>query len=144
VELLVVALVLVIFAAIVTASMVDADKESKISAARHTVKMIQKEINRHRDVTGSWPSNIDLAWFRHSQKPVNPFVPNHPNDVRSDVDGANSATKQHPDNKTTQAHPFWYNRVNGAFRIRVPAQATNSETLALYNAANGVNLPTGP
>lgn len=140
VELLVVAVVLAIFAAVVTASMVDADKEPKISAAHHTAKMIQKQINQHRDTKGSWPANVDLAWFRHSQPPVNPFVPEHLNNVLSDVDAVNDPNKWHPSGKTTQSFPFWFNPQNGAFRIRVPAQSSDAETLALYNAANGVKL----
>ena len=138
-----VSLLLAIFAAVVIAGLADAGADSRVSAARHTTTMISRQISRHHDLHGTWPATIDPAWFRYSQLPVNPFVPDHRNRVTSDVDGGNNPNKWHPDNKTTQTHPFWYNRANGAFRIRVPAQATDALTLALYNAANDVTLPEG-
>lgn len=135
--------VIAVFAAVVVAPLGNADQESRTSAALHTVKMIRDQLLRHHDVNGAWPATIDPAWFRYQKLPVNPFVPGHRNTVLSDVDGSNNAAKWHPDDKTTRTHPFWYNRLNGAFRIRVPVQATDAETLRLYNAANGVELPAG-
>jgi hypothetical protein len=65
--------------------------------------------------------------------------PDHPRTIQSDYDQSRSG-KWHPIDKTTANHPFWYNPANGAFRIRVPRQATNAETLALYNRVNGTSV----
>ena len=39
---------------------------------------------------------------------------------------------------------FWYNPTNGVYRARVPAQANDRETLALYNSVNSAVLDTLP
>lgn len=137
IELLVVAILLAIFAAVVVVNIEGADEEAGVPSARQAIQVISKQIDLYRQVNGTWPATIDVAWFQNYKLPLNPLAPNHTANINSDVDGSNNAAKWHPSDKTTLNFPFWYNAKNGAVRIRVPRQSSDTETLALYNAANG-------
>ena len=138
VELLIVAVVLAIFASIVVPAISGSDDEAMAATAHSVVRSVSRIIDRERGRTGSWPANIDPAWFRGHKLPVNPFVPNHPATIRSNIDP--DPTEWHPAEKTTKNAPFWYNPTNGAFRILVPEQTNRDETVALYNLANGTDV----
>lgn len=142
VELLIVAIFVTIFAAIVASALPSADHDSRVSSARHAVKVIQMKVNEYRQVKGTWPIRPERDWFRNYVWPRNPFVPDHKKNLADDVDGSNNPDKWHPSDKTTTNFPFWYNRENGTVRIRVPRQATDALTLALYNEANGTAVST--
>lgn len=108
--------------------------QSKIVVANTTIKNIQKKITAYRELNGHWPTEIDNSWFIHKKYPRSPFAPNH---VGNTININDSPAKWHPGFKTLETYPpFWYCRGNGSFRIRVPAQATDEETIKLYNAAN--------
>lgn len=140
VELLVVVVVLAIFAAVVVVNLQGADKAAAIPAAHRAIQVISKQIDVYRQMNGKWPPTIDAAWFQNYKLPVNPLMPNHSATINSDIDGSDNPAKWHPNDKTTLNFPYWYNARNGAVRIRVPKQATDAETLALYNDANGTNV----
>jgi type II secretory pathway pseudopilin PulG len=136
---LVVVVLLAIFAAVVVINIQGTEKETEVPAALQVTQVISKQIDVYRQVHGKWPTRIEELWFQNYKLPVNPLVRDHPRTINSDIDGTNNPAKWHPENKTTSSFPFWYNATNGAVRIRVPKQATDTETLALYNAANGSN-----
>ena len=142
IELLVVAVLLAIFAAVSVSTVQGADEQSQLAAAQQTVRVIAGQIDVYRQVHGEWPANIDPLWFSNYKLPLNPLQPDHAHTVADDVDGSGNDRKWHPQNKTTESFPFWYNPLNGAFRIRVPSQATDAGTLELYNAANGSHVPS--
>ena len=136
-ELLVVVVILATLAAIVVPIILKSDDDAKLSAAQQIVRQVEQRISLAKHKDGEWPANIQQAWF-HST-PKNPFALNHRKTIYDDVDGSNNANKWQPNDKTTKDFPFWYNRRNGAFRIRVPEQASAPETLELYNKANQQN-----
>lgn len=139
VELLLVVIILAILVAIVLPSILSSDDEAEIAAAQQVVRIVRQQLDVEHGKSSQWPANIQREWFVGGILPKNPFVRNHPRTAQSDVDGENNRDKWHPRDKTTENHPFWYNRANGAFRIRVPEQKTNADTLALYNQANRTN-----
>ncbi len=137
VELLIVAVVLAVFASIVTSQLATVDDDSKISSANETVKAAQRKIDQYHALNGRYPTEIDVSWFNNFQHPKSPFAPDWAGNT---ININDSPDKWHPGYKTFGTWPpFWYCRGNGIFRIRVPEQDTNAETLALYNAANGTN-----
>ena len=138
VELLVVVVLLAIFAAAIVPSLSGRDAEAKAASAHSAVRSIARQLEQHRSSNGDWPAQVEAAWFRGYKLPVNPLQPNHPRTVQDDINPAHG--KWHPRDKTTDNFPFWYNPLNGAIRIRVPRQASDEETLALYNAANGADV----
>jgi len=140
IELLLVTVLLAIFAAVVVVNVQEADNASRVASAQQAIRVISKQIDVFRQVKGSWPATIDPTWFRNYKLPLNPLVPAHPRTINNDIDGSNNPAKWHPQDKTTQNFPFWYNARNGAVRIRVPVQKSEAETLALYNAANGTHV----
>ena len=136
VELLIVVVVLAIFAAFVVQSISNTEEEAQISAAQNVTKMVQRKIEEHHARYGEWPQEIPVNWFLGYKLPVNPLEPDHRKTIQNDYDRSNNPFKYHPRTKTTRNWPFWYNLSNGAFRIRVPEQESDAETLALYNLVN--------
>ena len=134
-ELLIVAVLLAVFAAIIVPSLTGADDEATAATAYSVVRTVGRILERKRDENGDWPANIEAEWFRGHKLPVNPFEPTHRRTIRQNIDP--DPTEWHPSQKTTRNHPFWYNPSNGAFRVLVPQQPTDAETVALYNLANG-------
>ena len=141
IELLIVAVLIALFAAITVPELAGSDDEARAATAFQAVRAIARQIEQHREPDGTWPGNIEPAWFRGYKLPVNPLHPDHNRDIRADVDGSNNADKWHPSDKTTTKFPFWYNPRNGAFRVRVPVQDSDAATLALYNLANNTEVP---
>ncbi len=141
VELLIVAVLLAIFAAAVVPNLTNHDDDARAAAAFNVVRSIGRQIDRNRDSDGNFPARVEVVWFQGYKLPANPLHPDHHNTIQSDNDQTGSG-KWHPIDKTTTNHPFWYNPANGAIRIRVPRQATDAETLALYNRANGTSVST--
>ena len=139
VELLIVAVVLAIFAAFVVQSIANTEVDAKISAAQNVTKMVQRKVDEHYARYGEWPQEIPVNWFLGYKLPVNPLEPEHKKTIQNDYDRSNNPFKYHPRTKTTKNWPFWYNLSNGAFRIRVPEQESDAETLALYNLVNLTN-----
>ena len=137
-ELLVVVILLAVFAAIIIPNLAGTDDEAKVAAAYKVVRTVSRQIDQNIEPDGSYPANISVEWFQGFKLPINPLHPDHPRTVQDDIDGVNP-NKWQPIGKTSESYPFWYNPSNGAFRIRVPAQATEAETLALYNKVNGTN-----
>ncbi len=135
-EFLVVIIILATLAAIVFPAILGSDEDAKIAVAQSIVKTVQKQVDIVHKTTGKIPGNIQREWFVGNILPKNPLVPEHPRSITDDVDGSNNPNKWHPTDKTTSSFPFWYNAHNGAFRIRVPEQASGEQTLALYNRVN--------
>ena len=139
IELLIVLIILSILAAIVYPMYSDSTHSSTNAVAITLVQGVVKKIDIYKLKHGSWPSSIQSEWFRGYKLPVNPFVPGHTRSINDDLDGS-KINKWHPYGKTTELYPFWYNPLNGAFRMRVPAQRTDAETLALYNMINKTSV----
>jgi len=63
-----------------------------------------------------------------------------------DIDGAAPVTQWHGFQKTIEdavaagRGAIWYNPNNGAVRFRVPEQASNAETIAVYNEVNQCDI----
>lgn len=138
IELLIVVVILSTLASIVAPNFYSLGDRGKITAANTTVQNIQKKITAYRTLNDHWPTDIDNSWFIHKKYPRSPFATNYTGNT---INVNDSPAKWHPRFKTLgQYPPFWYCRGNGSFRIRVPAQATDTETLELYNSANMSNV----
>ena len=86
----------------------------------------------------AYPETIDPAWFA-SQKLTNPFDPNHANPIFVAI----HPTHAFPRFKTlVSGSAFWYNKDNGAFSARVPAQDSDAETINLFNRVNDSDITT--
>lgn len=136
IELLLVVVILSTLASIVFPPMFSSADDVEVAAAQQIVRIVRQQLDISYEQNGTWPANIQREWFIGRVLPKNPFVLEHPRTIQSDVDGSSSADKWHPRDKTTQQHPFWYNKHNGAFAIRVPKQRSDEQTLDLYNRAN--------
>lgn len=136
IELLIVVIILSTLASIVVPSFFNKSEESKTVVAITTVKNIQKKIQANYLLNDQWPAEIDRAWFVNKKYPRSPFAP----DFEGPSTNVVSTTEhEHPRVKTPEEEghpPFWYSSGNGSFRIRVPAQATDQQTITLYNIAN--------
>ena len=139
VELLIVVVFISLLTATVVPALAERDEEAKIAAAQNVVRGIARQIERYRAQNDEWPPRVQAEWFRGHKLPINPLVPDHPRTVAEDNDAGGRTNKWHPNGKTTAQWPFWYNPANGSLRIRVPAQATREDTLALYNLVNGTD-----
>ncbi|MFP4145495.1 MAG: hypothetical protein ACLFV3_10165 [Phycisphaeraceae bacterium] len=85
---------------------------------------------------GGHPRRIDANWFGE-QIPRNPLsVRNQPwLDIAEPGDW--SLHPKDPVLSSSDQAGFWYNPTTGVFRARVPRQASERETLRLYNLVNG-------
>lgn len=134
IELLVSTVIILTIASIVTPSFFSSTETTKIAAANTILRNVQKKIEEYRILQGHWPTEIDVHWFTNHQYPTSPFAPDY---VGKTININDSPAKWHPGFKTLDRYPpFWYCRGNGSFRIRVPRQATDADTIKLYNAAN--------
>lgn len=136
IELLIVIVILSTLASIVLPPILSSNKEAEVAASQQIVRVVRQQLDISYEQNGEWPANIQRDWFVGRVLPKNPFEPEHVNTIQSDVDGGSDPNKWHPWGKTTQRFPFWYNRHNGAFVVRVPEQRSDEETLELYNRAN--------
>ena len=137
-ELLLVAVLLAVFAAAILPAFGSTTEDSRHASAASAVKAIQRTIDRHYALEGAFPRRLDGDWFRSSKLPMSPYKgPDAESANVQDIDG-----KIYPTIKIAEDHEagFWYNRSNGYVRVRVPAQATDAETVALFNRVNGTRV----
>jgi len=137
-EILIVVVLLGILAAITIPRLARATTDARSSAARSILRAVQSQIALHYAVNGEYPPTIDPQWFVEGKLPSNPFDPDNPISIR--YSGGDPGRK-HPGIKTTgDRGAFWYHTLNGCFRAYVLEQATDAETLQLYNEVNGCHL----
>ncbi|MEM6458338.1 MAG: type II secretion system protein [Planctomycetota bacterium] len=142
VELLIVVVILGVLASIVIPQFSDATATSKATAAASIVRTVQAKVFEDYTTRGDFPPTINADWFVEGSTPRNPLA------TAADAavilyDGSATAAMDHPAAKTSSSSgAFWYNPTNGSFRALVPAQATQAETLELYNTANSAQLDT--
>lgn len=140
-EILVVVMILGILAAIVVPQLASASTDAQAAAALNITKSVQEQINLRHAQTGVWPATINPAWFTDGALPNGPFDPAITGSVYYDTSGDPNKTRptvKDTNNPTLKA--FWYNPLNGQFHARVTGQATNAQTLALYNLTNRASL----
>lgn len=140
IELLIVVIILSTLASIVVPSFFGTSHESKIVVAVTTVKNIQKKIQTQYLLNNQWPADIDRAWFVNKKYPRSPYASDF---TGPSVNVVGTTTHEHPRIKTPEEEghpPFWYSSGNGFFRIRVPQQATELQTITLYNAVNNSDV----
>ncbi|MEM1099605.1 MAG: prepilin-type N-terminal cleavage/methylation domain-containing protein [Planctomycetota bacterium] len=133
VELTVVLLVLAILAGVVLPRIVNASDEAQAAAAATNLAIIQKQVDRYAAEHGVYPDAI----------PKNPFVPDDAADYYAEP--ISRAWKIEPEFKTPIPRAYthwWYNPNLGSVRARVSEQASDAETLALYNRVNGRSIPS--
>ncbi len=140
VELLIVAIVLAIFAGAVVTNFSDSTNDSRAAAAAAAVRAVQGSIDRHHAVNGSYPADLDRAWFQAYKLPTSPYLTPAADGTVSNVQDI--AGKIYPTYKSDLRHdrPFWYNRSNGIVRIRVPYQGNEQATIDLFNRVNGTSV----
>lgn len=138
VELLILVVVISILTAIVFPTISDVSDQTRLTAAQTSVRAIQKQIDIHKTKTGQYAPTLQVEWFRGYKIPKSPYGSGN----GTPVFYANKLNKLHPTFKEVNSRtPYWYNSMTGLVRIRVPVQASDVETLELYNAANSSNIP---
>jgi hypothetical protein len=123
-------------------------REDNLETLREETRRFQRQVmlesaigNMTKNDCG-FPVSIDPEWFGE-QLPRNPLI----DDAHPWLEMAGPAQKklEHPPDRAVtgpdQAR-FWYNPWNGRVRSRVPAGATDAESLADYNRANDCELPS--
>jgi general secretion pathway protein G len=146
VEVLIVVVILGILAGIVIPIFSDASLEAKAKSTAANVRIIRELIAVHQNSgeytlsTAGWPDDIYPAWFKGAVLPDNAWT-NSPINVDVVALGSDDF---YPADKTFDQYDgaavnAWYNTDNGRFIMLVPAQATDPETLALFNMANAAN-----
>lgn len=138
VELLVVVVIVSILTAIVVPTIDYFGDQAKLTAAQTSVRAIQKQIDIHKIKTGNYATTFQVKWFRGYKIPKSPYGLGNGNPVFY----TSKLNKRHPTFKEINSRtPYWYNSMTGLVRIRVPVQASDAETLELYNAANSSSIP---
>lgn len=144
VEILIVVVILGILAAVVVPQFSDASEGARVSATAANVRAVQDQIAMYQARNGVYPSVIDEGWFKTElTSPVGQGLPE-----TVGYDDSNNASKWHTTAKGVPPEGipvswggiYWYNPLNGAFRARVPQQATDVETLELYNKVNNTGV----
>ncbi len=137
VELTIVILMLSILAAMVIPKITQGSDESRAAAAATTVQSVQAKIMEVFAQTGEYPATIDPDWFAHNELPANPWDLSYTG-ARVWYDSSATGAQTHPLFKHFRGTGvYWYNPNNGRFRALVPTQATDAETLDVYNNSNG-------
>ncbi|MFZ4575025.1 MAG: prepilin-type N-terminal cleavage/methylation domain-containing protein [Phycisphaerales bacterium] len=134
-ELVIVAAIIAVIVAIVAPRVGGMTERSKIAAVGETVRNVQNRVDQEFEIERAYPTSVQPSWFAGGNL-THAMFPG----VAAAVEVVNDPAVAHPVIRfSTGATPvFWYNRGNGAFRARVPAQATAAETRALYRKVNGV------
>lgn len=141
VEVLVVVVVLGILASITVPQFASATTDAKASSTAALIREVQQKIDLHEATTGDRPATIDPAWFTTGDLPRSPFRPDEATPIYYNT--GTPASKVHPTDKTlanVALRGLWYNPASGRFRARVPVQATDAETLALYNQVHATRV----
>lgn len=143
VELLIVISILSILAALVIPSMRGTEDAGRLESMASNLRIIKTTIEFHaaaRDVAVSadgYPTSISPSWFPGGHLPVNLWATR---ELNIEI-VAGPIGEIYPAAKTFNpldagADDCWYNTANGSFCARVPTQATDAETLALFNDVN--------
>lgn len=103
--------------------------------------LLRSQSDRHSLNKNGWPMAIDPAWFAQDELPLNPLV--DADRPWLEIAAPDQAGWRHPrpifviDRSTAM---FWYNPSLGIVRARVSLQATDEETLTMYNSTNKTAL----
>lgn len=142
IELLIVLVLLAIFALFIIPQFKGMADDTRANSCSKTLDHIIKVIDLYKLQNGEYPATIESKLFVGNLMPVNPYDPTADPVFRISATG--DPTKLHPKTKTvggaSHEGAFWYNTANGIVRARVEAQASNSETIALYNRVNRANV----
>ncbi|WP_428388648.1 type II secretion system protein [Mucisphaera sp.] len=144
VEILIVVVILGILAAVVIPQFSDAATEAKVAASAANVRAISGRIAVYHAEHGAFPPTIQDEWFVGSvDSPIGDSLAD-----AVGVDASNNSDKWHtiakgvPEEGIPESWGgiYWYNALNGAFRARVPEQATEQATIDLYNRVNNTSV----
>ncbi|MCA9285418.1 MAG: type II secretion system protein [Phycisphaerales bacterium] len=146
IEILIVVVILGVLAAIVIPKFLESDRISRTNILSNTVRYIQQMVVYYRQTDdfdhapSGYPADIEPSWFRSSALPRHTWT-NQPISVEI-VDGPSN--QHYPGTKTFSladdgAYTAWYNRTNGRFVVLIPAQESDDDTLAVFNAVNLAN-----
>ncbi len=114
----------------------DFHTRARVQSLAESVRRANMKIVDEWAAEGEFPDTPDAAWFAQGE-PQHTLLAGE-----SGVEVVDDRSKEHPDPLiwASGADPWWYNAANGLFRARVPAQASQGATLALYNYVNGTNV----
>ena len=139
VEVLLVTVIVGILGVVAVQVVGGVSEESRLAAARETVRSIRNAIALHHARTGQWPAEIDPTWFEGGEIPPNPAT-EPARATRIYIDASNAPHKIEPTFRiVTPAQPrsgYWYNPTNGQFHGRVAENAFD-EPEAAYAFING-------
>ncbi len=143
IEILIVVTIIGIMAAVVVPLFgnvdVTAKSESMATVVRHT-----RELIAYRAAAGEgelsdqgFPVAVDPTWYPNNQLPYHGWTcqPMIVETVTGAADAVYPATKTY-NSESAGAKNAWYNKTNGAFCLRIPAQGNDAETLAIFNEVN--------
>ncbi|MEQ9460585.1 MAG: prepilin-type N-terminal cleavage/methylation domain-containing protein [Phycisphaeraceae bacterium] len=144
IEILIVVVILGILAAVVVPQFSDASEEARVAASATNVRAVVDQIAMYYARHGVYPELIDGDWFVNDL--TSPIGQGLPETVG--YDASNNANKWHTTAKGVPPEGipaswggiYWYNPLNGSFRARVPEQATDQETIDLYNRVNNTGV----
>ena len=142
IEMLIVMAFLAILAAIVIPKYLNASDSAALEATKMNVSAVQQKIVIHHGMEGEYPDTVLAEWFVDGiDSPIGAGLIDG-----IAVDGSDDPGIWHPAVKAVSkgseddAETYWYNPANGAFRARVPVQATTEATLSLYNTVNNTRV----
>lgn len=140
IELLIVVIILSIISSIVVPQIVQGSHDAEIATVQNSLRAIQKQLDIHHIKNGSYPTFFDSRWFRGYKLPKHPLNDGSIPEIHYYVA---SADRTHPVYKVmdrTDHGAYWYNKILGVVRSRVPMQETEEKTLDLYNLLNQSSL----
>lgn len=151
IELIAVIVVLAVLAGVAIPKFIDHSEKAKIAAARAARAALVQAVNNEKlnDAVitggpGNFPSNLDdVLQSQDSGRFLNPYHDARMPVYNIDRGGVNKLYMQ---NKTIEAAvrsrwgSIWYNPNNGRVMFRVPQQANNAATIALFNEVNQTNI----
>ncbi len=134
IELMIVASVLAVLAAIALPRFASSNQEAELNVLATNVRSISTKITGEYARTGAYPAAIDASWFADGE-------PDHPHNTIGlpMFQASNWPGIEHPTNKVLKAGvagAYFYNPANGVFRARVSDQGSESATLDAYNKVN--------
>lgn len=126
--------ILGVLAAIVFPVYRDHQYEARASTMAQVVKTVRSRVKAYRAANGTYPPAIDDTLF---DRPLTNVWGTEANERTIWV--SNLPLNLYPSQKTvtsSTANAMWYNRANGSFCVKVAPQASNAETLELFNLVN--------